>query len=118
MRRGFLPQAFVLAGLAIAIVCWGFGYRLSAYQLYPTSTAQTAAAKLCVEPRNSALAAASQLGAIRHFAEIEADSPSKLDTLSRVVSGPVHLGSPDPYRSATFDFLIPFRSPPPQRFLA
>jgi hypothetical protein len=111
------PRSLALLGLAVAIALWGFGYRLSQYQLHPASNAQAAAAKLCIEPRNPSLTAVSVLKASLHVLAV---APAVYPSVQ-----PFHLNDSAPlgsllessYRSATFDFLIPFRSPPPQRFL-
>jgi hypothetical protein len=111
------PKALVLVGLAFAIAFWALGYRLSSYQFDQTSTGRVAAAKPCIEPRNSAFAAVSQLpartGKIFGLAHLRPE----IQTFARQQIGKLDAVRPRRYASATFAFLIPFRSPPPQRSL-
>jgi hypothetical protein len=110
------PNAPILVGLAIAITLWGFGYRLSQYQVHPPAAAQAAQAKLCVEPRNPALAAASQLKTSQQLVVEAPVVPVSVIPEQFTDRGPIHTDPERTYRSISFHFLIPFRSPPPQRF--
>jgi hypothetical protein len=116
MRNNFKPNAPALIGLAIAITLWGFGYRFSNYHFHAHSTAQAGAAKLCVEPRNAALVAASQLKAIPHHIAVAPVVPAWVQPVLSAASGIVCVRPQRVYRSAIFPSLLPLRSPPPQRF--
>jgi hypothetical protein len=114
---GLTPKALVLVGLAFAIALWALGYRLSSYRRDQTATGRTAAAKFCVEPRNSAFAEVSQLPARTHRICCLAVLAPDIQPLCRFEIGEVVAARPHRYRTATFAFLIPFRSPPSQRSL-
>jgi hypothetical protein len=111
-RSNFKPKALALAGLAVAIALWALGYRLSTYQLHPGSTGQTAAAKLCVEPRNASFAAVSPLKAGAHRVTGLPAILTSVRPIAAIASGFICVPLERVHRPATFDFLIPFRSPP------
>jgi hypothetical protein len=116
-KDNWKPRDLVLVGLAITVALWGFGYRLSTYQLHFTESARIAAAKLCAEPRNSLAAVSAHQAAPHLLASVPVPLSSHgFFTLSRSGIAPA-LPEQRAYRPANFDFLIPFRSPPPQRFL-
>ena len=48
------PLAIGLIGLALAVVLWGIGYKLSLYRAHPSPCVREGVAKLWVGPRNSA----------------------------------------------------------------
>jgi hypothetical protein len=114
--RNFRPNALALIGLAIAFTLWGFGYRLSSYERHPASTARNAAAKLCVEPWNSALAAAARHKVHLHLIPGAPAVPAAPEQFPRVDSGVVCLPPEQAQPPESFSFLIPFRSPPSHRF--
>ncbi len=55
------PCALGIIGLAIAVLLWGFSYKLSLYRFHPAPTSRVCVAKLWFEQRNSSVAAASRL---------------------------------------------------------
>jgi hypothetical protein len=112
----FKPNAPVLVSLAIAITLWGLSYRLSQYQAHSPVAAQAAQAKLCIEPRNPALVAASELKTSPYLVVTALVASALLVILPIPDRGPVHPVPERTYRSIVFRFLIPFRSPPTQRF--
>lgn len=112
----FKPNAPALIGLAIAIAMWGFGYRLSSYQLNPTTTGRAAAAKMCVEPRNASLVAVFR---VKNNAHLISSSPALTASIPQLHRIDVGIACALPKRTrrrASFGFLIPFRSPPPYSF--
>ncbi len=114
--RNFRPNALALIGLAIAITLWGFGYRLSSYERYPSSLTRAAAAKMCVDPWNSSRAAAAQLKASLHLIvnpPAVSASPHEFPLIDHGAVCPAPEHTPRP---VSFRFLIPFRSPPSHRF--
>jgi hypothetical protein len=115
VRRSLRPDTLGVIGLALAIALWAFGLRLSGYQLHPSSTGRTAAAKMCVEPRNSSLAAAARLKANVHLIGGALALCASPQDLPRIESGFVCLPPEPPQRPASFSPLLPARSPP-QRF--
>jgi hypothetical protein len=114
-KRGFRPCAPGVAGLAIAVVLLGGGYKLSRYHFHaPPSSVSVV--KLWFESRNAFLIAA-----------------SRVNVNSRLVRGSRAFFAPNqrlPHQQcvlacrrstcvpsvAFFIFLIPFRSPPSPRF--
>jgi hypothetical protein len=111
------PYSLGLIGLTIAITLWGFGYRLSSYEFNQASAVRAAAAKPCIDPRNSALVADFRLNAaIQPIAASPAAAAAlpQIPTPRRVVAQPLPERAPRPLllRSS-----LPLRSPPPQIFL-
>ena len=114
-RRRFRPYAIGIAGLAIAVVLWGVGYKLSRYHRHATPSS-TPVARVWIRSRGASSNIASRL---------KVKSKSILDSLALDV--PIQrlpfskrcsaraLSSYAPV-VAFFGFLIPFRSPPPLRF--
>jgi hypothetical protein len=110
------PCTFGLIGLAIAVALWGFGYKLSLYHRHAAPSSRVPVAKLWIEPRDAFVAAASSLNAKSHLVPTPQAFPVpilRLPLLSQTVpcNYPVRR-----HLVAYFDFLIPFRSPPPNRF--
>ena len=114
-KQIFTPCALGILGLAIAVVLWGTGYKLSLYHRHPVPPVPVA--KLWVESRNASLSVASGLKAKSHFVS---DSQASFYPIQRF---PYHSRASVCVLSvcmrdiAYFGFLIPFRSPPPPRFL-
>jgi hypothetical protein len=50
------PLALSLAGLGLAVVLWGLGYKLSLYRPHPTPSTRAGVAKLWAGPRKTAKA--------------------------------------------------------------
>lgn len=113
--RDFRPNSLALIGLAVAITLWGYGYRLSTYDLHPSSTAHAAGAKMCLEPRSDSLVAAGRLKANLHFLAALPTVPVAPREFPRVDRDLAYLPPQPPPRSVWFSSLLPLRSPP-QRF--
>jgi hypothetical protein len=110
------PHVLGLAGLAFAISIWAFGYRLSIYFEHPTPTLRASAAKLWIEPRNASAAAASRLIVDAHRIAGSAAISLSIRPFPRLDRALICAPPERTHRPASFGFLIPFRSPPPQRF--
>ncbi|MGA7339112.1 MAG: hypothetical protein WBE72_09265 [Terracidiphilus sp.] len=111
------PYALGLVGLAIAVTLWGFGYKLSLYLVHPAPSVRASVAKFWVEPRNGCLAAVSALKANSHLTAGSPAIPASIQGFPHF-DGAVAWALPErTHRPASFNFLIPFRSPPPQNFL-
>lgn len=115
-RHIFRPCALGLLGLGIAVAFWGFGYKLSLYHGHTAPSSRVPVARLWIEPKGASSPATSRLRAKSH---INPDSPA----FSLPIARPTRLDRAVAYIApvtrrgiAYFDFLIPFRSPPPQRF--
>jgi hypothetical protein len=113
-RHKFRPCALGLIGLGIAVAFWGFGYKLSLYHGHASPSSRIPVARLWIEPRGAFSPATSR---IRAKSYLSRQSPA----ISVPISRPPHLDSaganiPPVFRRGItyFDFLIPFRSPPPQ----
>lgn len=114
--RLFKPCAFGLIGLAIAVALWGFDYKLSLYHCHTASSSRVPVAKLWIEPRNASVAADSSLNAKSHFVPASHAFPVPVQRLSPLSRTLAHIPPLCRRDVAYFDFLIPFRSPPTQRF--
>ena len=109
------PCALGIAALAIAVVLWGYGYKLSLYERNTSPSARTPVAKLWIEPRAASVATASSIKAISHSV---AGAQAAVATVPRL---------PGPCRAfacilflrkhhvVLFDLLVPARAPPPLR---
>jgi len=95
---------------------WAGGYKLSLYHRHPAPSSQVTVAKLWFESRRVFLEAASKLKVKSHFVP---GAPAFSIPVQRLPRLGRDIASVPPVRSrnvAYFDFLIPFRSPPPHRF--
>jgi hypothetical protein len=115
-RRIVGPCILVLSGLVIAVALWGLGSELSIYHGHAVPPSRVPVARLWLEPRGASSPATS-----RHAAKsyLTLDSPAILVPFSRptLLDRAVAYIVPVPRRGiAYFNFLIPSRSPPPQRF--
>lgn len=115
-RQLFKPCALGLIGLAIAVALWGFGYKLSLYHRHTASSSRVPVAKLWIEPRNASLAADSSLNAKSHLVPTSHAFPVRVHRLPLLNRTVTHIPPICRRDFAHFDFLIPFRSPPRQRF--
>jgi hypothetical protein len=111
------PCTLGIVGLAIAIVLWGYGYKLSLYYRDAASSARIPVAKLWIEPRSASVAAATSLKASSQLAHRSLALSVRIQRfpgLSRILASIPLLSE---CRVAFFDLLIPSRAPPPLRFL-
>jgi len=111
------PCALGIIGLAIAIVLWGYGYRISLYHREAAPSARISIAKLWIEPRSASVEAASRLEAISHLTPGSQAFSARIQpppSLSRAVAC---IPPSCECRVTFFDLLIPSRAPPPLRFL-
>jgi hypothetical protein len=111
------PCTLGIVGLAIAVVLWGYGYKLSLYYRDAASSARIPVAKLWIESRSASVAATSSLKASSHLAHRSLALSVRIQRfpgLSRIVACIPLLSE---RRVAFFDLLIPSRAPPPLRFL-
>ena len=115
-RQVFGPSILALFGLVIVIALWGFGSKLSPYSSPAVPSTRIPVARLWSGPKGASSPATSR---------IRANSYPGPDSLAFIVpiSRPACLNRPVAYIPpafrrgiAYFAFLIPFRSPPPQRF--
>jgi len=114
-KQIFRPCALGLIGLAIAVALWGFSYKLSLYHRDTGPSSRISVAKLWIESRNSSVAAAS-LKAQSHVLRISQVLPAPIQRLPRSAGTVACIFPECRHTVAYFDFLIPFRSPPPHRF--
>ena len=115
-REVFRPCILGLFGLGITVALWGFGYKLSLYHGHAAPSSRVPVARLWIEPRGASSPATHKLRAKSHIAPDSAAISVPVLRLARFdrTVAPI---TPVPRRGiAYFDFLIPFRSPPPQRF--
>jgi hypothetical protein len=117
-RQILRPHAIGPIGLSIAVVLWGFGYKISLYHLHAVSQERIPVAKLWIQSRDCSVMMGSRLKAKSHLVLDSQDVLSSmiqrhpcLDCATAVI--PPVCWCRLPY----LDFLIPFRSPPPLRFL-
>lgn len=114
-KQLFTPCALGILGLAIAVVLWGTGYKLSLYHRHPAPP-PVPIAKLWVESRNASPEVTSELTAKFQFVSDLQASFDPIQRLPRHSQASVCMLSVCTRNVAYFGFLIPFRSPPPPRF--
>jgi hypothetical protein len=110
------PCLLGLSGVVIAIALWGLGSRVSPNDGHAVPSSRTPVARLWIEPRGASSPATSRFRAKSH---VTFDTPAIGVSISRpaLLDSAVTYIAPSPRRGiAYFDFLIPFRSPPPQDF--
>ncbi len=115
-RQLFKPCALGLIGLAMAVALWGFGYKLSLYHLHAHPSSRVPVAKLWIEPRNASESAASSLNAKSHLVPASQAFLVPVQRLPRLIRTITCILPECRCDVAYFDLLIPFRSPPTQRF--
>ena len=116
LKRLLHPYSLGLMGLAIAIVLWGTGYKLSLYCPHPAHSSRVPVAKLWTEPRTPSVDAISGRQAKSHLLpgpQIFLATYRLRPSLNRSTGFCLCRR----YRGITsHDFLIPFRSPPTHSF--
>lgn len=105
------PCALGFAGLALSVILWGLGYKLSLYHLHPDPASRTPVAKLWISPRPAGCVPAARAEAHRipvaHALVTHSAFPARL-----AFSGLLpDLAAPLLFSSGTS---LPSRSPPPQ----
>jgi hypothetical protein len=116
-RQVSVPCALGIVGLALAVVLWGYGYKLSLYHRDAASSARIPVAKLWLGPRGASVAAASGLKPISHLApgsQAFCVCTQRPPNLSRAIGCILPLCE---RRVVFLDLLIPSRAPPPLLFL-
>ena len=113
-----IVRPFVLGtiGLAIAVVLWGFGYKLSLYHRHASPSPPIPVAKLWIESRNASASAVSRLKDKSHLVPGAQAFSGSHERLPRLDLAFAFLLPACARRLACFYSLIPFRSPPPHRF--
>jgi hypothetical protein len=115
-RQIFKPHALGLIGLAIAVVLWGGGYKLSLYHRHAAPSSRIPVAKLWIESRNASVTAASRLKTKSHLIPASQVFPAPIQRFPRPGRAVASILPVCRCGVAYFDFLIPFRSPPPHHF--
>ena len=115
-RQIFRPCALGIIGLAIAVVLWGAAYNLSLYHRHATPSSVTVA-KLWIESRNASVTVASRFKAKSHLVPGSQAFSVPIQRLPHFSHAVACILPVCTRGVAHFDFRIPFRSPPPPRFL-
>jgi hypothetical protein len=108
--------ALGLFGLALAIVICGLGHQLAFSLRGGSPIGRATVTRLWLEPRNHSVAAIHRIGGKNRYISDSQPLPSSPVQAHRIAA---HLTGAPPVeecRPASFNFLIPFRSPPLQRF--
>jgi hypothetical protein len=108
LRTAFQPYGLALAGLAFAIVFWGFGYRLSSYM--PNASSRCVKVKLWDKQQTLAPESVAPVAPNpeQHAAELASATESAIRPLPSQADTPVRIA----IRFARFQYLSPLRSPP------
>lgn len=115
-RKVLSPCVIGLFGLGIAIFFWGFAYKQSLYYGHATPSSRIPVARLCCEQRGASSSAASRFKAKSHLISNSTAFLVPIAEPARFNSAVAYIPSIFRRGIAYFDFLIPFRSPPSQRF--
>lgn len=117
--RFLRPSVLGCFGLALAIVVWGYNYRLSLYHPHRDTASRTLAAKLWVDQRQAAVEVVAHLGA-RTQQHASSDAPDlsplhpfDLTCVCALVAVPTRIR-----RTRCAKSLLPPRSPPSSSFSA
>jgi len=109
------PCVFGIVRLAIAVVLWGYGYKLSLYHRH-AAPSSVPIAKLWIEPRSASMEAASRLKTNSHFAtgaQAVSVTIQRLPRICRAVACNLLLCE---RHAVFFNLLVPSRAPPSLRF--
>jgi hypothetical protein len=110
------PYVMVLAGLVMALALCGLGHRLAFYLHYGTPISRLSATRIVQEPRDNAVAAIYRISLKGRNLTDSQPLPESAQPCWRIDARPTAAPPLEECRPASFRFLIPFRSPPPQRF--
>jgi len=108
------PLTVGLIGLALAVVLWGIGYRLSLYRPHPAPSARAGVAKLWVGPRDSICIKSSRRKATTPPASNSQLLSAKASTLPSPIGGTLQLSTTAAHGSRFRLLLGTLRSPPPR----
>jgi hypothetical protein len=106
-----------IVGLALAVVLWGYGYRLSLYHRNAAPSARIPVAKLWIEPRSASAAATSRLKINLHLPPGSQALSVRIPRLPSLTRAAACIPPLNECCAAFVDLLIPSRAPPPLRFL-
>ena len=117
--RVFRPWALGFVALAISIVLWGFGYRLSRYNPHPDVTTRVLTAKFWDKHQDAAqVTSAAAVSAQRHLLPELSAAPITAHQ-AHALELPVSCAPAECRQAPAFIFpLSPLRSPPSSIFLA
>jgi hypothetical protein len=110
------PYAMVLVGLAMALALCGLGHRLAFYLNSGSPISQLSATRIALEPRDNGIAAIHRVSLKGRNLTDSHLLPESARLFRRTDVQPAPEPAVEECRPASFRFLIPFRSPPPQRF--
>jgi hypothetical protein len=108
------PISIGLLGLALAVVLWGIGYKLSLYRPHPAPAVRAGVAKLWVGPRNSGCLRSSRTKATTPPASNAQLLSAKDSTLPHSIGGALHFSTTAADGSRVRLLLGTLRSPPPR----
>jgi len=106
-------------GLALALVLWGYNYRLSLYQPHRDTASRTLAPKLWIDQRHASEEVAARIGAETQqhaptdVPDLHPPLPFEWMCVCALVAPPTHIR-----RARFFRSLLPLRSPPSSSFSA
>jgi hypothetical protein len=110
------PYAMVLVGLVMALALCGLGHRLAFYLHYGTPISRLSATRIVLEPRDNAVAAIHRISLKGRNLTDSHSLPESAQPSRGTDARPAPAPAVEECRPASFNFLIPFRSPPPHRF--
>jgi len=113
MRRAY---ALGLIGLAFAVAVCSLGHRLAVYLHHGSPLNRDTVTRFWLEPRNHSVAAIHRISGKNRFISDSQPLPSSPVRALRMAALLTCAPPVEECRPASFSFLIPFRSPPPQRF--
>jgi len=117
-RRILRPTSLGCLGLALAILVWGYSYRLSRYSVHQDTASRALTAKLWVDQRDHA-----EIGLVHTGARVDRQGSSGTpdappQQLFTFVLPSTPSARPAFIQHACFTPLLPFRSPPSDSFSA
>jgi hypothetical protein len=106
-RRLFRPSALGTLGLTLAVVLWGYNYKLSLYRSHRDSASRILVAKLWVDQRHAAAPANAERHPLPNAIEPAPLPPFRRIHVGALLIRPARVGCTAGHRS-----LLPLRSPP------
>jgi hypothetical protein len=111
------PYALGLVGLAFAVAVCGLGHRLATYLHHGSPANRATVTRFWLEPRNHSVEAIHRIKGKNRFISDSQSLPPSPKQAQRTQTDVAGVPPVEECRPASFSFLIPFRSPPPQSFL-
>lgn len=110
------PYVLVLLALVMTVAFCGLGHRVAFYLNLGSPISRLSVTRIWLEPRNNAVAAIHRITLKGRNLSDSHPLPEWAQPRRSIDIRPAPALAAEECRPASFNFLIPFRSPPPHRF--